>query len=107
MLETEALSSSYFRNLSPIKWFDIDDVNARICLVFEIEIGMNEFNHRIYFYRYFSSSGKGLKIQANWELVVMCVDYKPVDVEIDDMIQDISRCCLSSDNLRCSNSFMV
>lgn len=58
MLETEALSSSYFRNLSPIKWFDIDGVNARIFLVFEIEIGMNEFNHRIYFYHYLEAAEK-------------------------------------------------
>ena len=26
-----------------------------------------------------------LKYQANWELVVMWVDYTPVDVEIDDV----------------------
>ena len=30
-----------------------------------------------------------LRCQANWEQVVMWVDYKPVDVEIDD---DISIC---------------
>ena len=62
-----------------------------------------------HFWRYLSSSEKGLKnsslngdsnpglgdasavlhqlsYQANWEQVVMWVDYKPVDVEIDDHI---------------------
>ena len=74
--------------------------------VFELRIGMNEFGHHS-FYRCLSSSEKSLKNsglngdsnpnlcdagallyqlsnQANWEQVVMWVDYKPVDVEIDD-----------------------
>ena len=67
---------------------------------------MNEFNHCILMLL-ISSSEKGLKnsglnrdsnpdlcdagavlyqlsYQANWEQVIMWVDYKPIDVEIDD-----------------------
>ena len=32
-----------------------------------------------------------LSYQANWEQVVMWIDYKPVDVEIGD---DITRICI-------------
>ena len=73
---------------------------------FEMQHGMNEFDHCI-FWRCLSSGEKGLKnsglnrdlnpdlcdagavlyqlsYQANWEHVVMWVNYKPVDVEIED-----------------------
>ena len=53
-----------------------------------------------------------LSYRANWELVVMWVDFKPVDVEIEDVNKRIFlvferqvRCCLSSDKMRRSNSF--
>ena len=72
---------------------------------------MNEFDNCSFFlYHCLSSSEKGLNrdlnpdlydagtvpyqlsYQANWKEVIMWVDYKPVDAEIDDAC-----CCLSSD----------
>ena len=88
----------------------IDDDNTGIFHVFELWIGMNEFDHRS-FCHCLSSSEKDLKnsclngdsnpdfcdavavlyqlsYQGNWEQVVMWVNYRPIDVRKVMIIQE-------------------